>query len=766
MLTTTVHRIGAARRLPSFTHPVLRSLSAEATTIDHVGEDSRPRGKFFGPLDIVDGVAVIRLDGPNKMNTINDDMRLEAERMWSEHIANNASIKAAVFISSKKDNFIAGADINMLKTIENKDDLKNMCMTGHDLFDRMKQKGIPVVAAINGACLGGGLEWALKCDYRIASTSKKTKLGLPEVMLGLLPGWGGTQNLPRLVGFQEATTMILTGKEVRPDKAKKIGLVDLVVDPNALETVAIEQAKQLADGSLKPKTKKKNWMRWAMEDTPVGRHLFWQQVDKMVAKNTGGHYPAAYAIRDAIKHGQESGSSPDARRKALEFEADRFVELAKTPVSEALIGLFDGMNAVKKNRFGKPERETKTLGVLGAGLMGAGITQVSCEKGVRVLLKDMDAAAVGRGEKVIGDSFAKKLKRRRMTAYEKNVAEARVVPLPATDDVWKKHYAQADMVIEAVPENLDLKHRVIKEMEEVIPEHCIFASNTSALPIRDIAKASSRPEKIIGMHYFSPVPQMKLLEIICHEGTSKDTAASAVAVGLKQGKLPIVVKDVPGFYVNRCLGPFMVETTALIGAGVGVEHLDKTIKGMGMPVGPITLCDEVGIDVAHHVREFLSGADMGVRMAGAEGPNVLQEMLEKGMLGKKSGAGFFEYDKPGGKKKGINPEVQKRISELVTEDLKLSDEDIRDRLFSRFVNEAVLCLQEGIIERPEDGDIGAVFGCGFFPFTGGPFRMLDQRGIASYSDMMNRFADAYGEQFRPCQLIQDMAKNDQKFYSK
>jgi len=723
-----------------------------------------PRGKFFGPMDVVDGVAVIRLDGPNKMNTINDEMRIEAEAMWKEHISGNEDIKAAVFISSKPDNFIAGADINMLKSIENKDHLKDMCMAGHDLFDQFKAKGIPIVAAINGACLGGGLEWALKCDYRIASTSSKTKLGLPEVMLGLLPGWGGTQNLPRLVGFQEATTMILTGKEVRPDKARKIGLVDLVVDPNALESVAVSQALQLAEGSLKPKTKKKTWMQWAMEDTPMGRSLFWQQVDKMIAKNTGGHYPAAYAIRDVIKNGQEAGSSPTARRQALEYEAERFVELAKTPVSTALIGLFDGMNAVKKNRFGEPARKTNTVAVLGAGLMGAGIAQVSVEKGMRVLLKDQEPAFVARGEKVIADNFDKKVKRKRMSMFNRNIAESNLVPLADSDSFWTKHFNGADMIIEAVPENLELKHKVIQQMEEIIPEHCIFASNTSALPIRDIAKASKRPENIIGMHYFSPVPQMKLLEIICHEGTSKVVAAAAVDVGLRQGKLPIVVKDVPGFYVNRCLGPFMVETTALIAHGVGIEQLDKTIKKLGMPVGPITLCDEVGVDVAYHVREFLSNADLGVRMNGASGPNVLKDMMDQGMLGKKSGAGFYVYDKPGGKKKGVNPKVASRLPEFVEKDLKLSDEDIGDRLLSRFVNEAVLCLQDGIIERPEDGDIGAVFGCGFLPYTGGPFRMLDERGAQSYVDMMMRHADAYGEQFVPCQLLQDMAKSGDKFY--
>lgn len=271
----------------------------------------------------------------------------------------------------------------MISRFEDKNKLKDLCMAGHDFFDRLKKKGIPLVAAIHGACLGGGLEWALKCDYRIATTSSKTKLGLPEVKLGLLPGWGGTQNLPALIGLKEATPMILMGKEVRPDKAKKIGLVDLVVDQPALEFVAIDHARQLANGSLKLKPKAKSWEQWFLESTPVGRHIFWKKVDEGIAK-TGGHYPAAYAIRDSIKFGVTEAKS---KREALEYEANKFVECAKTDVSPALIGLFNGMNALKKNRFGEPARPVKTVAVLGAGLMGAGIAQVSAEKGLRVLLK-------------------------------------------------------------------------------------------------------------------------------------------------------------------------------------------------------------------------------------------------------------------------------------------------------------------------------------------------------------------------------------------
>lgn len=453
--------------------------SADSATDGSSSYEVFSRGKFFGPLEIRDNVAIIRLDGPAKMNVISDELLEEAKVLWTEQVEPNKDIKAAVFISSKADNFIAGADIQMIKRFEDKTKLKDLCMSGHDFFDHLKKDGKPLVAAVHGACLGGGLEWALKCDYRIATTSSKTKLGLPEVMLGLLPGWGGTQNLPALIGFEQAAPLILQGKEVRSDKAKKIGLVDQVVDYYALEDAAVAAAKGLADGTMKRKDKKKSWRQWAIEDTPPGRNFFWKKVDEQLAK-TGGHYPAAYAIRDAMQYGQSGAKS---KREALEFEAQKFVELAQTDVSTALIGLYDGMNAVKKNRFGKPVVPVETVGVLGAGLMGAGIAQVSAEKGLKVLLKDRDAKCLAGpfGESYIEDNFAAKVKRKKMTAFQRNNAISNIVPL--TDDLsmspWPKHFARADMVIEAVPENLDLKHKVMETIEAETPDHCIFASNTS-----------------------------------------------------------------------------------------------------------------------------------------------------------------------------------------------------------------------------------------------------------------------------------------------
>lgn len=376
--------------------------------------------------------------------------------------------------------------------------------------------------------------------------------------LGLLPGFGGTQNLHQLVGLQNAMDMMLTGKDVRPDKAKKMGLVDLVVAPQSVEAVAIQSALDLATGKLKPKRKPKSLLNRLLEDTSVGQKVIWNQIDKMVKKNTNGNYPSPYAIIQCVQHGLANPSTK------YENEREQFAKLAATPESEALIGIFDGMTQMKKHSFGKDTAiPVNTVAVMGAGLMGAGIAQVTAEKGMTVLLKDRNNEAIGRGQSYMKDNWDKKLKRKRMTKFKHNLATSNVIGLTDENPATNKHFRQADLVIEAVFEDLDLKRKIVADVESVTQDHCIFATNTSAIPIADIAQGAKRPENIIGMHYFSPVPSMPLLEIIPHAGTSDSTKATAFEVGSKQGKTCIMVKDVPGFYVNRCLGPFLVEVRHL-----------------------------------------------------------------------------------------------------------------------------------------------------------------------------------------------------------
>lgn len=760
---------GASQTTPTHSVRFLSSVAAEENFAERqaVAHTETPKFvptadrkyEFFTNVEFTpEGVAVIRFDCPKKVNSISFALSEEAKELWKAEIENNPEVKAVVFSSAKPDMFIAGADIFDIKRVEDKQDLVGLIKEGIDFFKHMRAKKVPLVCAINGPALGGGLEWAMWCDYRVCSNSPKTKLGLPEVKLGLLPGFGGTQNLHELVGLQNAMDMMLTGKDIRPDKAKKMGLVDLISTPHSVEKDAIQSAVNLINGTLKTKRKPKSLVNRLLEDNAIGRTLIWNQINKMVQKTTNGNYPAPDAIIRCVQHGI---SNPGTK---FENEREEFAKLAATKESEALIGIFDGMTQMKKNPFLDQEvTPVNTVAVMGAGLMGAGIAQVSAEKGLSVLLKDRNDEAIARGTSYMKENWDKKMKRRRITQFQHNLSTSNVVGLTDKSPSLEKHFGKTDMVIEAVFEDLDLKKKIVADIENSTPEHCIFATNTSAIPIGAIAEGSKRPENIVGMHYFSPVPSMPLLEIIPHEGTSDQTTATAFDVGTKQGKTCIVVKDVPGFYVNRCLGPFLVEVSALVCDGVSLEQLDKTVRDFGMPVGPITLADEVGIDVTSHVASFLSNADLGVRMDGGD-ISLMENMIGKGWLGKKSGQGFYTYDK---KKKGktISPEIQSYVNEFVKQDLKLDKEEIQNRIISRFVNEAAKCLEDEIIADPVVGDIGLVFGTGFAPFRGGPFRYLDQVGVAGYVDMMNSFADKYGPQFEPCQLLKDYAATGKKFHT-
>mmetsp|Transcript_17427 Transcript_17427/g.70029 ORF Transcript_17427/g.70029 Transcript_17427/m.70029 type:complete len:795 (+) Transcript_17427:83-2467(+) len=750
--------------------------------------EKKPKWAYFREPEITpEGVAIIRLDAADaKMNTLNDGLQAEAETLWNEYVVGSSrTVKAAVFTSAKPDNFIAGADIGMLKTRKEagqEDSLLEACLSGHALFDKLKAQKIPLVAAINGACLGGGLEWALKCDYRVATTSSKTKLGLPEVKLGLLPGWGGTYELPKLIGLTNALPLILQGSEVRADKARKLGLVDATCDVPALETVAVAKALELAEGKsldkLRRKRAKKSWMRWVTEDVSFARNYVFSQAKKQVDATTRGKYPAADAILECV----EFGVTAKTPASAFENEARAFVKLAKTPVSTALIGLFDGITATKKNPYvsaegvaTKKKKTPPTVCVVGAGLMGAGIAQVSAEKGMPVVLKDRDLEGILKGEAYVAGNLEKKVSRKRLTEFEKNATLSRIAAYHDNEALRKGYERRlggdVDVVIEAVFEKLELKHKVLGEIEKLVSAECVLATNTSAIPIADVAKGiATNPSRVLGMHYFSPVPQMQLLEIIPHAGTSKDALAKAFEVGIKQGKTCIEVKDVPGFYVNRALSPMMAEIKPLFEDGVDPMRLDEAILDLGMPVGPVTLLDEVGADVALHVQTtMVNDVTMGDRMAGAD-PAMLQAVVDKGWLGRKTGKGFFLYGgksgKKSSKKKTPNPEALAYVKTHVKlRDLDVPTEDVQDRYLARFVNEAAVCLQDGIIASPRDGDLAAVFGIGFLPFAGGPFRMLDAVGTAAYVDKMLKLKDRYGDRFEPCPLLKDYAKSGKKFYA-
>ena len=695
--------------------------------------------------------------------------------IWKD-LQSDTSVESIVFYSEKPGNFIAGADIAMLAKATSAEDAAGMARAGQSILSEIAASKKPVVAAINGSCMGLGTELTLACHWRIATDSPKTIMSLPEVQLGLLPGAGGTQRLPRLVGVPNALGMALTGKQVRAKQAKKMGLIDEVVaglgpglaspEENTmgyLRTVAINKAREIAASGGKVKRKPLGLVNRLLTFNSLFRPVALEMAARQVAKQTRGNYPAPTAILKCVTEGMTNGLSSGFAKEAKEFG-----RLSQTKESRALISIFFASQALKKNRFGKPKNECKTLGVLGAGLMGAGIADVSLNKAkLNVLLKDATEDGLARGEKQISDNLDKSVKRRIMTQL---VKEQRLANLHGS--ITYKGFEKADLVIEAVPEDLAIKHAVIRDLEAITPNHCIIATNTSALPITDIAKGSARPENIVGMHYFSPVEKMPLLEVITHPGTSNEAAAQAVNIGIKQGKTVIVVADGPGFYTTRILMPFVAEAFALLSEGVSISKIDSVIKKYGFPVGPCALTDEVGLDVGLHIAKYLKTI-WPERFAGKE-LVALEEFVLSGFSGRKSGKGFFLYDTPkpglisrlmgkGGKQ--INPDAVKILAKHQNATEKeVSDETIFLRMVGRMANEAVMCLEEGILKNATDGDIGAVFGLGFPPFLGGPFRWIDQIGAVTLTRHLEGFSSRYGPQFKPSAMLVDLAKSGKKFH--
>jgi len=701
---------------------------------------------------------------------LNQEFGADVREAFAE-LQDSAETKSIVLISGKPGCFIAGADINMLAATKEKEAIKALAVGGQEMIAAIESSKKPIVAAIAGSCMGGGLEMALGCHYRVALDDPKTKLSLPEVMLGLLPGSGGTQRLPQLIGLPGALPMMLTGAGKNAKQSKKLGLVDRVVDTlgpgngplgdinlQYLEKVAVETAAQIADGSLKiPKRGKKarkGLQAKLMTDNKLVRNMVVKKAATAgVMKQTYGNYPAPLKIIEAAIGGLDNPSEGYA------LEAELFSELAMTDERKSLMGLYFGQQQCTKNPYPKPEYTPQSVGVLGAGLMGAGIAYVSLPKIPKVILKDVTDTDLSRGEDMIGDILRKKVKKRQMSQFDCDKTLSSLI----TETNYEK-FKNLDIIIEAVPEDINLKHRIIKEVESMTPDHCIFASNTSALPITDLAKASVRPDKFIGMHYFSPVDKMPLLEIITTDATSQETLSAAVEVGLKQKKTIIVVKDGPGFYTTRVIGALMGEAFACLQEGTSPADLDTYFKKFGWPVGGATLVDEVGIDVAYKVTKYFLEV-FGERIS-AGNPAIIQEMVDAGCLGKKSGKGIFLYGKGKSKGKGprINPVAQQIMDKYKIEGaVTPSVEDVQWRTYLRSVNEAALCLQEEILANPVDGNIGAVFGIGHCPQRGGPFQFLDSYGHQNFVDQMNRYQEQHGFRFEPAQIVVDSAKSGESY---
>lgn len=704
-----------------------------------------------------DGVAIVWMDVPgDSVNTLKGDFADEFAEAFS-HLERADDVKAVVFASAKKDNFIAGANIDMLDAVKRAEDAVALSRAGQAANDRIASFPKPIVAAIHGACLGGGLEVAMACHGRVASSHRKTKLGLPECQLGLLPGAGGTQRLPRLIGVQAALDLLLTGKQVDARKAKKLGLVDEVVAPAIVVDVAVEHAKKKAAGAAdgSPKlveklTDPEALTELALTKNPLGRKVLFDQARKKLHEKTRGNYPAQDRILDVVKVGLEDGM-----RAGLEAEAQAFGELVMSPESRALRSIFFATQELKKDSgVDDPEvtpKEVGHVGVLGAGLMGAGIAYVTTALAkTPVRLKDRDAAGVLSGLRYVRDIHDGRVKRKRLTPME---ADRLMMMTLGTTDYSGFH--RCEVVVEAVFEDLDLKQRMVRDIEGVGPADVIFASNTSSLPIAEIAKASAHPETVIGMHYFSPVHKMPLLEIIVTDQTADWVTATCVALGKRQGKTVIVVKDGPGFYTTRILAPMMNEAAHILAEGVPVEAIDEAMLDFGFPIGPLKLTDEVGIDVGAKVGEVLRKA-FGERLSPPAG---MERLVASGRKGRKNGRGFYRYD---GKERGVDETVYADLG--IEPHATLPADEIAWRCALQMVNEAALCFGEGILRSARDGDIGAIFGLGFPPFRGGPFRFVDAVGASTIVHKLRGFEARLGPRFRPAPVLVAMAESDQTFH--
>lgn len=711
------------------------------------------------------GVAVVTIDCPgSKVNKVSSALLAEISSLLDD-MDKDGTIKALVILSGKDDNFVVGADVDELNAMKNKGEVITYITKAHDVLKRIESLPFPVVCGIHGNCLGGGLELALVADYRIASDSPKTTLGLPEVQLGLIPAAGGTQRLPRLIGLQNALPLMLTGRNVRPKKALRMGLVDEVVMAHGMKDVAVKKAQDLSSGKT-PAKKKRSLRQQVLEatlkrfldETPMGRRIVFDKARSQVLRQTMGLYPAALAIVSSVEFGLKHGVA-----KGLENDIRIFGELVMDGKSKALRSLFDGMTALKKNPFKAKAAPVKKIAVLGAGLMGHGIASVSTGVCDTILLKDVTLDAVARGMKEIYKGLDKRARSGGITTFERDVQYGKIVPC---DDYGM--FGKTDVVIEAVFEDLELKRRILAEVEAATGEGTIFASNTSALPITLIAEGCKRPSNVIGMHYFSPVPKMPLLEIITTDATADWVKATALEFGIQQGKTCIVVKDCPGFYTTRILIPMLNESMRLIEEGADIKAIDTAMRKFGYPVGPVTLVDELGIDVAAHVAKGEVKKLFDAR--GLKASEGYTRLFERGYKGRKNKKGFYVYEEP--RKKGVLPLKKKGGKPVNTEVYEIlggarkafAEEEIQDRLALAMINEAALCLQEGILSSPRDGDIGAVFGLGFPPFTGGPFRYIDAVGADTVVEKMKRLEQKYGVLYQPADILVDMAAKKAKFH--
>ena len=698
-------------------------------------------------VEIRDNVVVFTMNNP-PVNQLSEHFVRELAAAIEEAF-NDGQVKALV-LTGKGQNFIAGADITQIKDVTSRDDLLPKIRDNNRFINAIETGPKPVLAAINGNCLGGGLEIAMACHYRVAV--KGINLGQPEVQIGLIPGAGGTQRLPRLIGLRHALEMITIGKPIKAEVAHQRGLVDDVADPDNLIDAAVAAADRFISEELNLKARAtRNRYHWI--PSAAEKKAMMDFTKAMTAAQAKG-YIAPFKAVEAIDKGLSYDIEAD-----LEREAGLFADCVVSDVAKNLIGIF--LNTRAAGRLPRIEglepARIKKVAMLGGGVMGSGIVHLLLKGGFETVLWDISSEALEKGVGSVRKSFEYPIKKRKMRAADlDSMVEKQLTTTSALEDL-----KDVDLIIEAVVEDMQVKQNIWQKLEGICRPDVIFATNTSALPITEMASILKDPGRMIGLHFFNPAHRMQLLEVICAEKTSDQTLATSVSFARAIKKIPIVVNDGPGFYVSRQLGGLFGGAVFLLADGVAGDALETAMLEFGMPMGPAALADLTGIDINYHVNKTFEK-----RLGERYKVHPLTEVIYRtGCYGRKTGAGYFDYRSG---QPVPNPVVANAVQQYLEDNKvspkQMSPQEIIDTMLALGINEAALMIEEGICDRPQDMDLAMIYGTGFPPYRGGILRYADSWGVKRVYDKLAELEGQYGLRFKPAGLIKDMAKTGRKFY--
>jgi len=701
------------------------------------------------------GIAVVRFNDPERsVNVFTEAVMLRLGEIMGElqGEAERGNVRGVLIVSGKETSFIAGADIDAVAAIESPRAGQEGARAGQETFLQVDHLPVPTLAAIHGSCMGGGLELALACRFRVASGHPSTRLALPEVQLGILPAWGGTTRLPRLIGLKSALDLLMTGRTIDASRALQLGVIDAVLPHGSFERFARGTLEAIVAGHPPARRRKRALSTRLLEGNPLGRRILFAGASKSLERRTGGHYPAPRKILDVVA--QSHGRSLE---HGLALEAAAGGELLASETCARLIHVFRLREAARKGRgvTGLSEApKARRLGIVGAGIMGGGIAQLAAYHGLDVRIRDLDEDAIASAMRHAQGLFRKAVKRGKLSRLEAERAMKRI-----SGGVENAGFGTVQLAVEAVAEKLEVKKTVLRELEERVTKECVLATNTSSLSVDAMAGAMGYPERFLGLHFFNPVHRMPLVEVIRGTATDDRSVAIAFSLALRLGKVPVVVRNGPGFLVNRVLGPYLNEAGFLLAEGASIEEIDAAATRFGMPMGPLRLIDEIGIDVMRHAGESLHEA-LGVRLAPAP---PLQALEASGRLGKKGGVGLYRYRE--GSEKGVDPEVYGAMGlDRPTSGKGPEHEEIRDRLVLMMINEAARILEDGIVDSAGDLDLAMIMGTGFPPFRGGLLHLADRRHPRAVLERMERYRDRGEDRFSPAPLLRELARDDRGFY--